>query len=58
MEHNTKRKGWIKVHVAVDIESKKLVSLEITDERILQLSQRKRDIKTWDKDQKECSSWR
>ncbi len=34
MKHNTKRKGWIKVHVAVDVESKKLVTLEITDERI------------------------
>ena len=33
-KHHTERKGWIKVHVAVDVDSKKLVSLEITDERV------------------------
>mgnify|MGYP000274079309 CR=1 FL=1 len=28
------RKGWVKVHIAVDIKTKKLLALEITDERI------------------------
>jgi len=27
------KKGWIKVHVAVDVKTKKLLALEITDER-------------------------
>jgi len=27
------KKGWIKVHVAVDVKTKKLIALEITDER-------------------------
>ena len=27
------RKGWIKVHIAVDVKTKKLLALEITDER-------------------------
>lgn len=27
------RKGWIKVHIAVDVTTKQLISLEITDER-------------------------
>lgn len=31
--HKGKRKGWIKVHAAVDTESKELVSLEVTDEK-------------------------
>jgi len=26
-------KGWIKVHIAVDVKTKKLLALEITDER-------------------------
>ena len=29
------RRGWIKVHVAVDVESKEVVSMEITDESIV-----------------------
>ena len=27
------RRGWIKVHIAVDVESKELLALEVTDER-------------------------
>jgi hypothetical protein len=27
------RKGWIKVHFVVDVKTKKLLALEITDER-------------------------
>lgn len=34
MRHKWKvRKGWIKVHVAVDVKTKKLLALDITDER-------------------------
>ena len=34
MRHKWKvRKGWIKVHIAVDIQSKKLLALQITDEQ-------------------------
>ncbi len=28
------RKGWIKVHIAVDVETKELISIEITDEKV------------------------
>ena len=28
------RKGWIKVHVALDVRSKKVVGVEVTDERV------------------------
>ncbi|MDI6902775.1 MAG: IS5 family transposase, partial [Methanocellales archaeon] len=28
-----RRRGWIKVHIAVDVKSKKLLALEVTDER-------------------------
>lgn len=31
-KHGKTRKGWLKVHVAVDVESKKLLSIEITEE--------------------------
>ena len=31
-KHGTTRKGWLKVHVAVDVESKKLLSIEVTEE--------------------------
>jgi len=31
--HKGKRRGWIKVHVAVDVENKELLSVEVTDER-------------------------
>lgn len=34
VKHNIGRRGWIKVHLAVDVDSKNLVSLEVTDERI------------------------
>ena len=35
MDHKWKvKKGWIKVHVAVDIKTKKLLALEITDESV------------------------
>lgn len=27
-------KGWIKVHIAVDVETKELVSIEVTDEKV------------------------
>lgn len=34
MRHKWKvRKGWIKVHIAVDVKTKNLLALEITDER-------------------------
>lgn len=32
-KHHGERRGWIKVHVAVDVESKELLSIEITDEK-------------------------
>jgi len=32
-KHGKTRKGWLKVHVAVDVESKKLLSIEVTEER-------------------------
>ena len=28
------RKGWIKVHIAVDVKTKKLLALKVTDERV------------------------
>ena len=31
-KHGKQRRGWLKVHVAVDVESKKLLSLEVTEE--------------------------
>ncbi|KXB00322.1 hypothetical protein AKJ42_01160, partial [candidate division MSBL1 archaeon SCGC-AAA261C02] len=31
--HQGERRGWIKVHVAVDVESKELLSIEVTDEK-------------------------
>ena len=31
-KHGTQRRGWLKVHVAVDAESKRLLSLEVTEE--------------------------
>ncbi len=33
-KHGTQRRGWLKVHVAVDVESKRLLSLEVTEENI------------------------
>ncbi len=32
-KHNTSHRGWIKVHIAVDVDSKRLVAIEVTDER-------------------------
>ncbi len=32
-KHGMKRRGWIKVHLAVDVETRKLVAFEITDEK-------------------------
>jgi hypothetical protein len=29
------RKGYLKIHVAVDIEQKRIVSLEVTSEEVL-----------------------
>ena len=31
-KHGKQRRGWLKVHVAVDVESKRLLSIEITEE--------------------------
>ena len=31
-KHGKLRRGWLKVHVAVDVESKRLLSLEVTEE--------------------------
>jgi hypothetical protein len=31
-KHGKQRRGWLKVHVAVDVESKRLLSLEVTEE--------------------------
>jgi len=28
------RKGWIKVHITVDVKTKKLLAIEVTDERV------------------------
>lgn len=33
-KHGRVRRGWLKVHVAVDVESKKLLSIEVTEEKI------------------------
>jgi hypothetical protein len=32
--HGVERKGWIKAHVAVDVETRRPITFEITDERI------------------------
>jgi Transposase DDE domain len=32
-KHGIERKGWIKVHVAVDVETRRPITFEITDER-------------------------
>ena len=34
-KHGTQRRGWLKVHVAVDVESKRLLSLEVAEENAL-----------------------
>jgi len=31
-KHGKVRRGWLKVHVAIDVESKKLLSIEVTKE--------------------------
>ncbi len=31
-KHRTQRRGWLKVHVAIDVESKKLLPLEVAEE--------------------------
>ena len=31
-KHGKQRRGWLKVHVAVDVESKRLLSLQVTEE--------------------------
>jgi hypothetical protein len=33
-KHGRVRRGWLKVHVAVDVESKKLLSIEVTEEKV------------------------
>lgn len=35
-----RRRGWIKVHIAVDVRSKRLLGVEITDERVADHNQR------------------
>jgi len=32
-KHGKQRRGWLKVHVAVDVESKQLLSIEVTEEK-------------------------
>jgi len=32
-KHGVERRGWIKVHIAIDVETKRPVTFEITDER-------------------------
>ncbi len=32
-KHGVERKGWIKVHIAVDVETRRPITFEITDER-------------------------
>ena len=34
-KHGVERRGWIKVHIAVDVETRKPVAFEITDERVM-----------------------
>jgi hypothetical protein len=31
-KHGKRRQGWLKVHVAVDVESKRLLSMEVIEE--------------------------
>ena len=31
-KHGKQRRGWLKVHVAVDVESKRLLDMEVTEE--------------------------
>jgi len=33
-KHGKVRRGWLKVHVAVDVETKKLLSIEVTEEKV------------------------
>jgi hypothetical protein len=33
-KHGVELKGWLKVHVAVDVETRRPITFEITDERI------------------------
>lgn len=33
-KHKVKRRGWIKVHIAVDVNSKRIVAIQITDESV------------------------
>ncbi len=32
-KHGTKRRGWIKIHLDVDVETRKPIAFEITDEK-------------------------
>lgn len=34
MDRRTKKKGYLKIHVAVDIKSKEILSMEVTDEHV------------------------
>ena len=34
MEYKKKKKGYLKIHVAVNIKTKEILALEVTDEKI------------------------
>jgi hypothetical protein len=34
-KHGVERKGWIKVHIAVDVKTRRPITFEITDERVI-----------------------
>ena len=33
-KHGKKRKGWLKIHVVIDVKEKRLIGLRVTDERV------------------------
>jgi hypothetical protein len=37
------RKGYLKIHVAVDVKSKKILSMKVTDEHILMIARHYRN---------------
>ncbi len=40
-KHEKERKGWIKLHIALDLKSKRVVAVEVTDERVKDLKKAK-----------------
>jgi hypothetical protein len=34
VKHGKERRGWLKVHIAVDVNSKRLVAIEVTEEKV------------------------